>query len=482
MTELNDLPHKLLSQYFKSLLDTLSDGVYITDQAGLTLHVNAMYEKLTGLKRDDIVGRNVRDLKDQGVFNIILNPEVVRTGKPVTQVQTNMHELRLVLSGYPLFDEIGNVALVVTYARDITIISNMKDQIAQQQELIEKYHTNLDYLTRQKIQKAPLVITSEEMQRVVSTLRLVASTDITVLLLGETGVGKDVLARHVHERSGRSGQPFFKVDCSSIPETLIESELFGYAPGAFSGALAKGKLGFFEMADKGTLLLDEIGELPLNMQSRLLRVLQDQEIVRLGSTSARKVDVRIIAATNRDLAEEVSNGNFRSDLYYRLRVSVITVPPLRERAADILPLARHFLDKFCSRYRKIKSFSPSVEKAMLAYHWPGNIRELENLILSLIITSERNVIELNDLPSSMLSECGPGQTSLGALEGSENFEGRTLKEIMADIERDVIRNALKKHGSVAKVARIFGVNRTTIFRKLQDSGASDAGDAARRNG
>ena len=482
MTEHNDQPHTLLSLYLKSLLDTLSDGVYITDQSGQTLHVNAMYEKLTGLKRKDIVGRNVRDLKAQGVFNIILNPEVVRTGKPITQVQTNMHERRLVLSGYPIFDAAGKVALVVTYARDITIISNMKDQIAQQQELIEKYHTNLDYLTRQKIQKAPLVITSDEMQRVISKLRLVASTDITILLLGETGVGKDVLARHVHERSGRSGQPFFKVDCSSIPESLIESELFGYAPGAFSGALAKGKLGFFEMADKGTLLLDEIGELPLNMQSRLLRVLQDQEIVRLGSTTARKVDVRIIAATNRDLAEEVRNGNFRSDLYYRLRVSVITVPPLRERPADILPLARHFLDKFSSRYRKIKSFSPSVENAMQAYHWPGNIRELENLVLSLVITCERNVIELNDLPSSMLSECGPGHASMGVIEHPEACEGRTLKEIMADIERDIIRNALKTHGSVAKVARIFGVNRTTIFRKLQETGAGEEENTSNRRG
>ena len=201
MTENEDRNDEILSFYLKSLLDTLSDGVYITDQKGMTLHVNTMYENLTGLKREDIVGHNVRDLKEQGVFNIILNPEVVKTGKPVTQVQTNMHDRRLVLSGYPIFDSTGKVAMVVTYARDITIISNMKDQIEQQQELIEKYHTNLDYLNRQKIKKAPLVIISKEMSQVLATLRLVASTDITVLLLGETGVGKDVLARHIHERS-----------------------------------------------------------------------------------------------------------------------------------------------------------------------------------------------------------------------------------------------------------------------------------------
>lgn len=210
MTDNEDRSDEILSFYLKSLLDTLSDGVYITDQKGMTLHVNTMYESLTGLKREDIVGHNVRDLKDQGVFNIILNPEVVKTGKPVTQVQTNMHERRLVLSGYPIFDSKGKVAMVVTYARDITIISNMKDQITQQQELIEKYHTNLDYINRQKIQKAPLIIISKEMSQVLATLRLVASTDITVLLLGETGVGKDVLARHIHERSTRSSQPFSK--------------------------------------------------------------------------------------------------------------------------------------------------------------------------------------------------------------------------------------------------------------------------------
>ena len=467
MIDKKDPSGTILTKHWKSLLDTLSDGVYITDQGGTTLHVNRMYEKLTGLKCEEIQGRNVRELKDQGVFNIILNPEVVKTGKPVTQVQTNMHGRRLVLSGYPIFDSEGYVALVVTYARDITIISNMKDQIAQQHELIEKYHTNLDYINKQKIQKAPLVIHSREMSEVVAKIRLVATTDITILLLGETGVGKDVLARHIHERSARSTHPFFKVDCSSIPENLIESELFGYAPGAFSGALAKGKLGFFEMADRGTLFLDEIGDLPHNMQSRLLRVLQDQEIVRLGSTKARKVDVRIIAATNRDLAEEVNNGNFRSDLYYRLRVSVITIPALRERPDDILPLAKHFLEKFSNRYRKVKSLSPAVEEVMQAYHWPGNIRELENLVLSLVITSERNIIEVADLPSVMQNESAQGRISEPCRGVAGSYKGKSLKEIVAGIERDIIQQALEEQGSVAKVAKMFGVNRTTIFRKLQ---------------
>lgn len=462
-----DQTASMLCGYLDSILDTLSDGVYITDKSGTSLRVNTMYERLTGLKREELLGLNVRELKERGVYNIALNPEIVETGKPVTRVQTNMHGRRMVLSGYPIFDDKGEVALVVTYARDITIMSQMKDQIAEQRELIEKYHKNFDYLNKQKTQRCPLILTSKEMTRVVEQLQRIAPTDATVLLLGETGVGKDVLSRNIHEQSTRHDRPFFKVDCASIPENLIESELFGYAPGAFSGALTKGKIGFFEMADKGTIFLDEIGELPQIMQSKLLRVLQDQEVVRVGSTQSKKVDVRIIAATNRDLAEEVKRGNFRSDLYYRLRVAVINIPSLRERPEDILPLARHFLEKYATRYRKRRFFSPMVEEAMKAYRWPGNVRELENMVQSLVITCEREAVELSDLPGAMLDEQKPMVLAASLACHIDTASGKPLKEIMADIERGLIQDALDTHGSVSKVAKLFGVNRTTIFRKLQ---------------
>jgi transcriptional regulator with PAS, ATPase and Fis domain len=375
------------------------------------------------------------------------------------RVQTNMHNRRLVLNGYPIFDEKGGVALVVTYARDITVMSQMKDQIADQRGLIERYQNNFDQMSKVMSLQSPLVVTSKAMSRLMEQLERISTTDATVLLLGETGVGKDILAHKVHEQSARHARPFFKVDCTSIPENLIESELFGYAPGAFSGALVKGKLGFFEMADKGTIFLDEIGELPPGMQSKLLRVLQDQEVVRVGSTQARKVDVRIIAATNRDLADEVKRGAFRSDLYYRLRVAVLLIPPLRERPEDILPLARHFLEKFAARYRKTLQLSPLAEEAMRAYRWPGNVRELENMIQSLVIICERETVELGDLPCAMLSE----QKAVAL----DSLAGKPLKEIMAEIERGLIQEALNRYGSVRKVAALFGVDRATIFRKLQ---------------
>ena len=460
----------LICTHLDNILDTLSDGVYLTDKEGTTLKVNTVYERLTGLGRDHLLGRNVRELEGQGVFNNVLNPEIVSTGKPVTRVQTTMHGRRVVLSGHPILDPSGAVALVVTYVRDITTISQMKDQIAEQQELIEKYHSNFSYINQSKLQKHPLVYVSEAMGQVMERLRRLASSDATVLLLGETGVGKDVLARNIYELSGRRTRPFFKIDCSSIPENLIESELFGYAAGAFSGALSKGKIGFFEMADKGTIFLDEIGELPLAMQSRLLRVLQDMEVVRVGSTQPRKVDVRIIAATNRDLLAEVQRGAFRSDLYYRLRVGVLAVPPLRDRPEDVPPLAKYFLYAYCLRYRKKVVFSPQVEETMYNHRWPGNVRELENLIQSLVITCERGTVESSELPPTMLDDLA-AREALPLLTGYvENAGGRPLKQIMADIERKLIRDALDLHGSVTKVAKLFGVNRTTIFRKLQGEG------------
>lgn len=467
----------LITEYLDRILDTLPDAVYITDKDGLTLKINTTYEKLTGLSRDNLVGKNVRELKRSGVYNIALNPEIVATGKPVTRVQTNMHDRRMVLSGYPIFGAGGEVALVVTYARDITMMTQMKEQIAQQRELIDKYQKNFDYLNRSKSQRTPLVFSSALMTRVVERLQRISPTDATVLLLGETGVGKDVVAHKIHTQSSRHDKPFFKVDCASIPENLIESELFGYAPGAFSGALAKGKIGFFEMADKGTIFLDEIGELPHTMQSKLLRVLQDHEVVRVGSTQARKVDVRIIAATNRDLEEEVKKGNFRSDLFYRLRVAVLELPPLRERQEDILPLARNFLDTFNTRYRKHRQLSAAAEKALRAYRWPGNIREMENLIQSLVITCEHDTVDLVDLPGTILDEQKPLVLAASLACHIESVDGRTLKEIMAGIERGLIRDALAAHGSVTKVARMFGVNRTTIFRKLQGDGAGTPGQA-----
>ena len=484
MSKGEDNPGPSLPQYCERILDLLGDGVYISDRHGLTLTVNDMYERLTGLKKADLVGQHVDVLVHRG-FDTVLNPQIVQTGKPATSVQTDGRGNKRVLNGYPILDADGQVELVVTFVRDVTLLAQLKEQIADQRRLVERYRTNVQYINAERDKKYPIISVSKVMDELVARIENVAATDATVLLQGETGVGKDVFARRIHQVSPRGERPFCKVDCPTIPETLIESELFGYAPGAFSGAHAKGKIGFFEMADRGTLFLDEVGELPLAMQAKLLRVLQDSEILRVGSTKVRPVDVRIVAATNRDLVEEERQGRFRSDLFYRLRVAVLTVPPLRDRRDDILPLARHFLDRYTTRYKKDVNLSRATEAVLQAYRWPGNVRELENLIQSLVISNETEVIEPCDLPSAMVGQlastcheaaleavakigpCGDrpeGATNLyQALGGGQ----RALKEIVADIECAILRDALQAHGSISEVAKRLKVDRSTLFRKLR---------------
>ncbi len=453
---------KEVESYFDKIMDVFSDGIYISDSSGMTLRINSMYEKLTGLKRDELEGKFVIDLKNQGKYDVILNPDIVKTGEPKTAVQITKLGRKVILNGYPVFDTEGKVALVVTFVRDVTVLSQLKVQIASQQELIDKLNRGVQHLSKKT---SPLIINCEKMLALLKMLDNIAKTDATILLLGETGVGKDLLARRIHENSQRCNGSFFKVDCTTIPANLIESELFGYEPGAFSGASTKGKPGLVEMAANGTLFLDEIGELPYPMQGKLLRVLQDQEIMRLGSTRAKKVDVRFIAATSRNLEEAVRVGTFRIDLFYRLRVAVVDIPPLRERRKDIPYLVKYFLAKYNNKYKRRIVFSPGVQEIFQNYKWPGNVREMENLIQSLVVTRDKEILEEADLPQNMLEH--EENNSMIFLPLAVNLGNRSYEEIMNDIEKELLHRAIEVHGTISEVAKKFKVNRTTIFRKLK---------------
>ena len=450
---------KDVENYFHDIMDILSDGIYISDSSGMTLKVNSMYEKLTGLKREELEGIRVTDLINQGKYDVILNPEIVRTGEPKTAVQMTKMGRKVILNGYPVFDKEGKVALVVTFVRDVTVLSQLKVQIDSQQELIDKLHLGVQHLSKKT---SPLIVHCEKMLSLLKMLDNIANTDATVLLLGETGVGKDLLARRIHENSQRRNGSFFKVDCTTIPDNLIESELFGYEPGAFSGASTKGKPGLVEMAANGTLFLDEIGELPYPMQGKLLRLLQDQEIMRVGSTRAKKVDVRIIAATNRNLEEAVRLGTFRSDLFYRMRVAVIDVPPLRERREDIPSLVQYFLEKYNNKYKRRIVFSAGVEELFQNYKWPGNVREMEHLIQSLVVTMDKEILGEADLPRYMLAQ--EANHGIVLRSPAVNPGNRSLDELMNDIEKGLLRKAMETHGAISEVAKIFKVDRTTIYR------------------
>ena len=437
MRSINNVNNNLDS-FFDEILDVFNDGIYITDSDGYTLKVNKTYERMTGLKPKELTGKRVMDLEREGVFKSTLNALIVKTGKPHTNVQVNKMGRKVVISGNPVLDKDGNVLFVVTFVRDITGLMRLKDEITTQRELIQKYHEEAQYLRSKNLESNTALFESPRMLELMELLKRVAITDANVLILGETGVGKGVFATKVHEHSSRREEPFFKINCATIPDNLIESELFGYEPGAFTGANVKGKPGYFEMANKGTLFLDEIGELPITLQAKLLGVIQDQEVMRLGSTIVKKVDVRIITATNVNLEQAIREGKFRSDLYYRFRVAALEIPPLRERLEEIEPLIEFFLHKFNTKYKRKMSFSQEVIRLLSVYHWPGNIREMENLIQGLIVTMEKEVLDVCDLPPYIIESVKDDIV----VEGKLNTCKKTLNQIMEDYEKEVLKDAL----------------------------------------
>lgn len=300
-----------------------------------------------------------------------------------------------------------------------------------------------------------LIGTSESMRHLFALLKRIESSDVTVLVLAETGTGKELVARAIHERGLRREKPFVVFDCASVPRELVESELFGHVKGAFTGAHAD-RQGVFEDADGGTLFLDEIGELPLDMQVKLLHVLQDRVVARLGATRSIPLDIRVVAATNRDLAKAVEEGGFRGDLYYRLNVVPVAVPPLRERRDDILPLLRQALAGFNSQYRTAKQLSHAAARALVAHDWPGNIRELRNMVERLVVTAPHDVIDVGDLAIPAAAPRVAG--------------GASLDEQVRRIEIALIEDALRRFTTTRAAARHLGVSQSTIVRKLKYGG------------
>ena len=426
----------LLAEYFEDLCDILEDAICITDAEGYCVLVNQRHHEITGIKKEDILGKRVQDLVHIGLFDTVINSQIVATGENVSEVQKLGDGKTILLNGRPIKDQEGRVIYVVTILRDITSITNMQRELTRQNELLETFQQ----LPLDKGElKSHLIMQSRAMQKLYAEVGAIAETDVTVLLLGETGVGKDVIARRIHIESKRAKGPFVKVDCGSIPQNLIESELFGYTPGSFSGANRNGKAGLVEAASSGTLFLDEIGELPLAMQSRLLRVLQDFEVMRIGSTTPKAVDVRVIAATNRNLEEEVEANRFRSDLYYRLKVAVLHIPPLRERKADIKPLAQSFLNYYASRYNKRIKLSSEALDCLKEHLWPGNVRELENLLQGIVATTKKEVILAEDLPG--IGKIKPKGASYDSYT-LPKIAGRALKDILKEVEQKILLEAL----------------------------------------
>ena len=439
-----------------SVIEGVYDGIYITDGNATTIYANQSYLVISGLEKSMVLGKNMRDLMQSGIISrsgTLLALEKRGTVSLEQEFTTGKHAL---VTSTPIFDSENRIVMVVTAVRDLSELYALREELDKSSEKAEKYYAEVKLLRRQVLNESGLVAAAPTMLEVLEIAKRVAQLDTPVLLLGETGVGKERVASYIFNESHRNKQNFIKVNCGAIPENLIESELFGYDPGAFTGAANKGKIGYFGVADKGTIFFDEIGDLSLSAQVKLLRVLQEQEIVRVGGNKPIKIDVRILAATNSDLAQLVRQGKFREDLYYRLSVFPIKIPPLRERQEDIVLLAQHMLAELNQKYNKSKSFTETAVQTMQAYAWPGNVRELKNVVERAFIMSNDSAVSLTELHTQRRE---PVSAPVSETETMD------LKAALEQYEYSFIKRAYQEHGNIRDAAKSLGMDSTTFNRK-----------------
>jgi PAS domain S-box-containing protein len=450
-----------LYQDFREIYRNSFDGIFITDGAGKTLLVNEGCERNYGIPAADFIGKHVSEFQESGLIQPVIATRVIETRLRVTAVQETRIGKTIMVTGIPLLDEQGNVRKVIINSRDTTELIQLQEDLARAQEKLHRFELEVNQLRMGSPSIAGIILRSPCMQQIGTLAMKIAKVNTTVLITGESGVGKEVLARLIHAESSRSEGPFVKVNCGAIPRDLLESELFGYEAGAFTGAQRQGKIGIVEVANHGTLFLDEIGELPLDLQVKLLQVLQDKTLVRLGSTRSIAVNVRVIAATNRDLQAMVDARQFRSDLFYRLNVVPLHVPPLRERREDILPLVQLFLDELNGQYGLAKRFSEQALAALLDYDWPGNVRELHNMIERLVVTAPDPLIRADYLPAPLRVSC------------SEDHEaGLDMKARAARFERKLVQEAVERFGSTRAAAKQLKISQSTVVRRLKANGSN----------
>jgi PAS domain S-box-containing protein len=445
----------LTSREFDAIVEAAYDGISISNAEGIVTKINQSFSKITGIQPEQIIGKHVKELLNSGYYDQSIVTLVLNEKRSVTRTQNFLHNGKVVLvSGSPVFDKNNKIYMVINFIRDLTDLNNIHNQLIKNKKLMVKYKNELqESKARLTTTSENFVVRSVEMIKIMNIMNRVKNVDSSLLILGESGVGKSVFVKYLHSVSERKDHPFFVINCGAIPEHLLESELFGYDKGAFTGALSNGKPGIFELADKGIVFLDEITELTPALQVKLLTFLQDQQFMRVGGTKIIKVDVRIISATNKDISQLVLDGLFREDLYYRINVIPITIPPLRERKDEIASLIWNFTNIYNDKYQRKTFFSADAFDCLIEYHWPGNVRELQNIVERLIIMND-GIIDTDSLPEKIRSY------------SKSPININNLKEATAEFEKQFISQKLKGVNSIEELSNVLRVHRTTLVRKM----------------
>ena len=464
---MSDIDRRVL----QTIIETANDHFFIVSGDGQILDISPGAEAVYGVSREELLSSSVQQLQAAGVLKPSITMEVMRTRQPAQLMQITGTGRRVIAEAYPVFVN-GTLERIISRSRDLTDLQLLQDEYA----LLQKRFS--EHLKRS--QAAPdaeeqalddaldnLQVRSHVMREIALLLKRVAPSDANVLMLGESGVGKTAFAKQLHRWSQRCDGPFIEVNCAAIPENLFESEMFGYQPGAFSGAARQGKAGLLEQAEGGTLFLDEIGELPLLMQTKLLKVIQDGSLTRLGDTRSRRVDFRLVVATNQDLGKQVEAGLFRLDLYYRLNVIPVTLPPLRERREDIPDLVEACLQRLNQRYGRQKILGNHVWSTLMGSDWPGNVRELENWLERAWLSSPTDQIETPtahpqaEPPATNLANA-PASSKTSLIEPHE-----TLKQYLARLERETLEELCHTLPSTYAIAERLGISQSSVVRRLQ---------------
>lgn len=440
------------------IIESVYDGIFITDGNAVVKLMNRSYEKISGLSRDELLGKSMKELVSKGLISNSVSLLVIENKKPMTIEQVFATGKHVVVSGNPVFDVDGNIIYVVTSVRDLTEIVKLKDELNLTKQQRNLYQSHLELIQNYLSEDVKIIAVDPKSINVLRLADRVANMDTTVLLTGETGVGKNEIAKYIHNHSHRSGHPFVTINCAMLPESLIETTLFGYEEGAFTGAVRRGKPGLFETANGGTVFIDEIGELPKALQIKLLRVLEDYKFERVGSTHSIDVDIRVLVATNKDLELMIDKGDFRDDLFYRINIYPIHIPELKNRRGDIIPLATLFLEFLNQRYSTRITFSENAIASLLSYEWPGNVRELKNAVERAYIVCNKSNIRSEDL---------------GFLENPSSINNRTksrtnqlnLKNHLEEQEYTIMMQFLAEYGSMRKAAYALNMDPSTFLRK-----------------
>ncbi len=449
---------------FKMILDNSFDEIFVVNNKGIVTYVNEACKKHYGLDPSEIIGRSIDHLLKEGYYSPALAPIVFQEKKVVTVEQVTNTGIRLVVTATPVINKYGEVEFIVMNSRDITQIEQLRQDLDKTKKLVKHYQNKVDELSQQVSYFKGYSFRDEKMKSCLEIVQRVALVSSTVLILGESGTGKNVLAMDIHKMSDRKEGPFISINAATIPENLLESELFGYCRGAFTGADKYGKVGLAELAHGGTLFLDEIGELPLGIQSKLLELIQERRFIPVGGKEHKKIDIRIIAATNRNLVQLIEEGKFREDLYYRLSVIEVDTPSLRERTEDIIPLLQFFLNKYDSIYKYSHKFDKKCLAILKNYSWPGNIREMEHLAERLVVTIPEGSILPEHLPSKFFKL--PSIPLKTSILNDELLNWKNLKET-SDEEAIIIR-LYDVLASSYKVASSLNISQSKVTRIVRN--------------